>query len=76
MGEYLRCVRRMRGTNDTECRLIAKEYLKCRMEKYVSAYLLYPDLRGVEDGHDQGRHVTGDWEAFRREIEILHLCLL
>lgn len=33
VGAYLRCVRRMRGTNDTECRMIAKEYLRCRMDR-------------------------------------------
>ena len=32
---YLRCLRRLKGINDTECRLIAKEYLRCRMEQLV-----------------------------------------
>lgn len=34
---YLRCLRRARGTNDQECRLMAKEYLKCRMENNLMA---------------------------------------
>lgn len=35
IGEYLRCLRRVKGTNDQECRMMAKEYLRCRMEQYV-----------------------------------------
>ena len=33
VGEYLRCVRRANGTNAPECRLLAKGYLKCRMDQ-------------------------------------------
>lgn len=35
IADYLRCLRRVKGTNDLECRLMAKEYLRCRMEQYV-----------------------------------------
>jgi cytochrome c oxidase assembly protein subunit 19 len=37
MVEYLACLKRVRGTNDHECRMIAKEYLKCRMERQLMA---------------------------------------
>lgn len=37
MVEYLECLKRVRGTNDRECRLIAKEYLKCRMDHQLMA---------------------------------------
>ncbi|KAI9790664.1 MAG: Cytochrome c oxidase assembly protein cox19 [Piccolia ochrophora] len=32
MTEYLACVKRLRGTNDPECRQLAKAYLQCRMD--------------------------------------------
>ena len=32
---YLQCLRRAKGTNEEGCRMLAKEYLKCRMEQYV-----------------------------------------
>ena len=35
IADYLRCLRRVKGTNDQECRLMAKEYLRCRMDQYV-----------------------------------------
>lgn len=37
MADYLKCLKRARGQNDHECRLIAKEYLKCRMDKQLMA---------------------------------------
>lgn len=33
MVSYLRCLRAHRGSNDPECRLQAKAYLGCRMER-------------------------------------------
>ena len=35
MIEYLACLKRARGMNDPECRLLAKAYLKCRMDRSV-----------------------------------------
>jgi hypothetical protein len=32
---YLKCIKSNRGTNDEACRKLAKEYLTCRMDKYV-----------------------------------------
>lgn len=35
MMEYLACLKRVRGNNDHECRLLAKDYLKCRMDRQL-----------------------------------------
>lgn len=32
MKDYLTCLRKVRGANDPECRLLAKAYLQCRMD--------------------------------------------
>ncbi|KAJ5489372.1 Cytochrome c oxidase assembly protein COX19 [Penicillium diatomitis] len=32
---YLKCIKLNRGTNDEACRKLAKQYLACRMDKYV-----------------------------------------
>ncbi|KAF2428820.1 hypothetical protein EJ08DRAFT_554504, partial [Tothia fuscella] len=37
MSSYLRCLRAQRGTNAPECRLHAKDYLQCRMERNLMA---------------------------------------
>ncbi|MCJ1372226.1 Cytochrome c oxidase assembly protein cox19 [Loxospora ochrophaea] len=37
IADYLRCLRRVKGTNDRECRMMAKEYLQCRMEHNLMA---------------------------------------
>ncbi|KIW67569.1 hypothetical protein PV04_06809 [Phialophora macrospora] len=39
ISSYLRCLRRQNppGKNNEECRLLAKEYLGCRMEKGLMA---------------------------------------
>lgn len=42
IAEYLRCLRRVKGMNDAECRMMAKDYLKCRLDQYVIFYILYP----------------------------------
>lgn len=39
IADYLRCLRRVKGTNDQECRLMAKAYLQCRMDQYVSVLI-------------------------------------
>ena len=48
MIEYLACLKRVRGVNDPECRLLAKAYLKCRMDRSVALPYLYVPL-GVEE---------------------------
>ena len=50
IADYLRCLRRVRGTNDQECRLMAKDYLKCRMEHNLMA----PDeMKNLGFGEEQ-----------------------
>ena len=34
---YLKCIKLNRGTNDEACRKLAKDYLACRMDKYVGS---------------------------------------
>jgi cytochrome c oxidase assembly protein subunit 19 len=36
MKRYLACLRSQRGVNAEECRVLSKEYLQCRMERYVT----------------------------------------
>ena len=33
ISSYLRCLKSAKGVNDEECRVLAKGYLKCRMDK-------------------------------------------
>lgn len=49
IADYLRCLRRLRGTNDQECRMMAKEYLKCRMENNLMAPDEMKNLGFAED---------------------------
>lgn len=37
MTKYLSCIKQVKGLNDEHCRLIAKNYLSCRMEKNLMA---------------------------------------
>ncbi|KAI5820650.1 hypothetical protein BZA77DRAFT_301290 [Pyronema omphalodes] len=48
MTEYLACLKRVKGTNDMACRLIAKEYLRCRMERQLMAEDSFENL-GFQD---------------------------
>lgn len=38
MTKYLACIKQARGVNQNDCRMLSKEYLKCRMER--SAFIL------------------------------------
>ena len=49
VADYLRCLRRVRGTNDQECRMMAKAYLKCRMENNLMAPDEMKNLGFAED---------------------------
>ncbi|KAI9768340.1 MAG: Cytochrome c oxidase assembly protein cox19 [Geoglossum simile] len=37
MVDYLSCLKKARGTNDPECRWLAKAYLQCRMDHNLMA---------------------------------------
>ncbi|CAF9914409.1 MAG: Cytochrome c oxidase assembly protein cox19 [Alectoria fallacina] len=49
IADYLRCLRRVKGTNDQECRMMAKEYLRCRMENNLMAPDEMKNLGFAED---------------------------
>jgi hypothetical protein len=33
MMSYLRCIKKVKGVNEDECRMLAKSYLTCRMDR-------------------------------------------
>ena len=35
MMSYLDCMKKVKGMNDNECRMLAKSYLGCRMDQWV-----------------------------------------
>lgn len=37
MAQYLRCIKASRGTNTDDCRLLSRDYLRCRMERNLMA---------------------------------------
>ncbi|TVY16842.1 Cytochrome c oxidase assembly protein COX19 [Lachnellula arida] len=37
MMNYLSCIKKVKGTNEAECRSIAKTYLSCRMDRNLMA---------------------------------------
>jgi hypothetical protein len=41
MTKYLNCIKKVKGTNEAECRNIAKSYLSCRMDRYGGPPALY-----------------------------------
>jgi len=49
MTLYLRCLRSHRGTNSPECRLHAKNYLQCRMERNLMAPDEFKNLGFVDE---------------------------
>ena len=38
MMKYLDCMKRVKGVNENECRMLAKSYLSCRMERWVTPW--------------------------------------
>lgn len=49
MTSYLKCIRAARGVNRDECRMMSKDYLKCRMEKNLMAPDEMKNLGYAED---------------------------
>ena len=35
MMSYLSCIKKVKGVNEDECRMLAKSYLTCRMDRWV-----------------------------------------
>lgn len=70
-GDYLRCLRRVRGTNENDCRMIAKSYLKCRMENNLMAPDEFKNL-GFAESNGLAESVREDavqGEAATRSIQ-------
>ncbi|KAJ5370320.1 uncharacterized protein N7496_006412 [Penicillium cataractarum] len=55
---YLKCIKLNRGTNDEACRKLAKEYLTCRMDKYVKPITMHISLRDFAPGQQQALENT------------------
>ena len=53
IADYLRCLRRVRGTNDEECRMMAKNYLKCRMDHNLMAPDEFKNLGFADDSKSE-----------------------
>ncbi|CUS13958.1 unnamed protein product [Tuber aestivum] len=81
MQDYLACLKQVRGANTHECRLLAKAYLKCRMDRNLMAPDEFRNL-GFQDGaarreagtDGRGEKGTGGshgLEELRRESEEL-----
>jgi cytochrome c oxidase assembly protein subunit 19 len=66
MVEYLACLKRVKGTNDQTCRLIAKEYLKCRMDRQLMAKDEMVNL-GFQDEVEKKREEVASVGANRLE---------
>jgi len=66
MVEYLACLKRVKGTNDRTCRLIAKEYLKCRMDRQLMAKDEMVNL-GFQDEVEKKREEVASVGANRLE---------
>ncbi|KAI9819741.1 MAG: Cytochrome c oxidase assembly protein cox19 [Phylliscum demangeonii] len=61
MVDYLACLKRLRGSNEPECRRLAKAYLQCRMDRNL---MLRDDFKnlGFAEEVDQ-RTVEGSMGA-------------
>ncbi|BCR86913.1 cytochrome c oxidase assembly protein Cox19 [Aspergillus chevalieri] len=57
---YLKCLKTKGGVNDPDCRLMAKDYLGCRMEKNLMAPDDFKNLGLIfEKQESQGRDSAG-----------------
>lgn len=61
MKEYLRCIKRARGINSEECRLLSKGYLECRMDRELMARDSTKNL-GFADLEEGGKNGLGQGE--------------
>jgi len=78
MLDYLACLKRLRGSNDPECRMLAKDYLRCRMDRQLMAKDKWANLgfheqeKGLEQAREKGSVAAGDkLEELKRENERL-----
>ena len=62
MNKYLSCIKKVNGLNDPDCRLLAKEYLTCRMDKNLMARDEFKNLGfdSLEKGPEKEKGVKGE----------------
>src|SRR5690606_5521190 len=70
MVDYLACLKRVRGNNDAECRLLAKAYLKCRMDKQLMAVDEFKNL-GFHDEDEAKKEAAKSGEGGLSRLEQL-----
>lgn len=62
---YLKCIKSNRGTNDEACRKLAKDYLSCRMDKYVAPIPIHRchRTRPITQYDEKSRNIIDGWLA-------------
>ncbi|KAF8474788.1 hypothetical protein BDZ91DRAFT_690486 [Kalaharituber pfeilii] len=70
MMEYLACLKRVKGVNEHECRMLAKKYLRCRMERSLMAPDEMKNL-GFHDDEEVRTKKMSRLDELRRENEEL-----
>ena len=66
MTDYLRCIRKSRGVNQEECRMMSKAYLQCRMDKNLMAH---DEMKNLGYGKDGAGDVGSEQEELRKTAE-------
>ena len=56
---YMACLKE-HGSTSTPCRALSREYLDCRMQRFVTRCL--PLIRGRTTGYDRGLMERDDWK--------------
>lgn len=69
MTEYLACLKRARGVNDPECRLLAKAYLKCRMDRSAPLPYLYIPLDVSAEKGEKTKWTKGKGQGMREKMK-------
>ncbi|KAG0640682.1 hypothetical protein HOY80DRAFT_1008884 [Tuber brumale] len=60
MQDYLACLKKVRGANAHECRILAKAYLKCRMDHNLMARDEFRNLGFQDDAVKRKAGGEGD----------------
>lgn len=63
MMTYLSCIKKVKGVNENECRMLAKSYLACRMDRWVTTLLGRIPLRGPWPGKLTGGIPAISWQG-------------
>lgn len=67
MIDYLSCMKKVRGVNENECRLLAKAYLGCRMDRNLMAKDEFKNL-GFQDPADEQNKQPGQEKGVKGEL--------